>query len=95
MLWSKGRSMFVFVGQEEGGEQGMRGICMEVAGLLEEVAAAGDEIEDEPPEAAPAAQRFAQGVQASLAAAQATGHLPDSHRFALFHFLLYSLVLHI
>ena len=50
---------------------------MEVASLLEEVAAAGDEMDDEPAEPAPAAQRFAQGVQAALATAGSLG-LPGS-----------------
>lgn len=68
-------------GQEESGEAGMRGICMEVASLLEEVAAAGDEMEEEPAEAAPAAQRFAQGVQVALAAADSMGLPGSSDRY--------------
>ena len=60
-------------GQEDGGGMGTRGICTEVAGMLEEVATASDEQEEEPPPRVPAAQRFATAVQASLAAADATG----------------------
>ena len=55
----------------------MRKICMEVAGLLEEVAASGDDQEDEPPPRLPTAQRFAAAVQASLSAAEAVGVVPD------------------
>lgn len=51
----------------------MRGICMDVANLLEEVAGSGDEGEEEPSDPSPAAQRFAQGVQAALANADALG----------------------
>ena len=64
-------------GQEEGNEAGMRSICMEVAGLLEEVASSGDDQEDDTPERIPSAQRFATAVQVSLSAAEALGISTD------------------
>lgn len=55
----------------------MRSICMEVAGLLEEVATSGDEPDDEATERRSCAQRFISAVQASLAAAEALGISTD------------------
>lgn len=52
----------------------MRSICMEVAGMLEEVATtAGDDLDDETPERIPTAERFAAAVQACLEAAEDAG----------------------
>ena len=52
----------------------MRNICVEVAGLLEEVANSGEDDEDEEqPQRSPAAQRFAEAVLSSTAAANAMG----------------------
>ena len=56
---------------------------MEIAGFLEEVVNSSSETDDDPPEAAPAAQRFAQGVQAALAAAESVGLPVDDHKYRL------------
>ena len=61
----------------------MREICMEIAGFLEEVVNSSSETDDDPPEAAPAAQRFAQGVQAALAAAESVCLPVDDHKYRL------------
>lgn len=55
----------------------MRGICMDVAGMLEEVAGSAEEPLDEPPPRVSAAQRFAAAVQTSLTAADALGYPAD------------------
>lgn len=55
----------------------MRNICMEVAGLLEEVACSGEDQEDEVPERILSAERFAAAVQASLSAAESLGVSTD------------------
>jgi len=51
----------------------MRNICVEVAGLLEEVANSAEDDDEEQPQRASASQRFADAVLSSTAAATAMG----------------------
>lgn len=73
-------------GQAEGNEAGMREICMEVANQLE-VAASGEDLEEDPPQRTPANQRFMAAVQAAVQSAEAMGlsNVDDSFRCSSSH----------